>query len=219
MSWQGTSVPTCSVASRTHFDQELACRHSEVRPVVRGSGRRITFTSRCQWQRAVSPFCQPGKFGPAAHACTTEKKKKEAEEEEEEEPIARLKQREKLRSKGKLFTKRNSCNPKVTVTDESSKEGLRWPVWTGGSRSFAVFEQWKGEFIGDGTKTINFGESYMHRLLKQGVPDRLIMATSGNKSFESTKIDSRRTPSTTVDGCLAGRRPLCGRQKKKLAIA
>ena len=40
------------------------------------------------------------------------------------------------------------------------------------------------------------------------------MATSGNKSFESTKIDSRRTPSTTVDGCLAGRWPLCGRQKK-----
>ena len=63
-----------------------------------------------------------------------------------------------------------------------------------------------------------FGESDMHRLSKQGVPDSLIMATSGNKSFESTKIDSRRTPSTTVDGCLAGRRPLCGRQKK-LAIA
>ena len=60
-----------------------------------------------------------------------------------------------------------------------------------------------------------FNESDMHRLSKQGVPDRLIMATSGNKSFESTKIDRRRTPSTTVDGCLPGRRPLCGRQKKK----
>ena len=48
-----------------------------------------------------------------------------------------------------------------------------------------------------------FGESDMHRLSKQGVPDSLIMATSGNKSFESTKIGSRRTPSTTVDGCLA----------------
>ena len=33
------------------------------------------------------------------------------------------------------------------------------------------------------------------------------MATSSNKSFESAEIDSRRTPSTTVDGCLAGRRP------------
>ena len=40
------------------------------------------------------------------------------------------------------------------------------------------------------------------------------MATSGNKSFESTKIDSGRTSSITVDGCLAGRRPLCGRKKK-----
>ena len=129
-----------------YIDQKLACRYSEVRPVVRGSGRRITFTSRCQWQRAVSLFCQPGKFNPAAHACTTEKEKKE-----EEEPIAKLKQREKLRSKGKSCTKTNSCNPKVTVTDESSKEGLRWPVWTGGSRSFAVFEQRKGEFIGNGT--------------------------------------------------------------------
>ena len=61
-----------------------------------------------------------------------------------------------------------------------------------------------------------FNESDMHRLSKQGVPDRLIMATSGNKSFESTKIDRRRTPSTTVDGCLPGRRPLCGRQKNNL---
>ena len=40
------------------------------------------------------------------------------------------------------------------------------------------------------------------------------MATSGNTSFESTKIDSRRTPSTTVGGCLDGRRPPRGRQKK-----
>ena len=42
------------------------------------------------------------------------------------------------------------------------------------------------------------------------------MATSGNKSFESMKINSGRTPSTTVDGCLAGRRPLCRRQKKTI---
>ena len=33
--------------------------------------------------------------------------------------------------------------------------------------------------------------------------------------FESTRIDSRRAPSNNVDGCLAGRRPLFGRQKKK----
>ena len=33
----------------------------------------------------------------------------------------------KVRSKGKSCTKTNSCNPKVTMTDESSKEGLRWP--------------------------------------------------------------------------------------------
>ena len=134
-----TFVPTCSVTSRIHFDQELACRHSEVRPVVRGSGRRITFTSRCQWQRAVSLFVGPA--NSARHHMHARQKKKK----KEEEPIARLKQREKLRSKGKSCTKTNSCNPKVTVTD------LRWPVWTRGSRSFAVFEQWKGEFIGDGT--------------------------------------------------------------------
>ena len=88
-------------------------------------------------------------FSPARQirpgsTCMHDRRKKKKKE-EEEEPIARLKQREKLRSKGKSCTKTNSCNPKVTVTD------LRWPVWTGGSRSFAVFKQWKGEFIGDGT--------------------------------------------------------------------
>ena len=64
-----------------------------------------------------------------------------------------------------------------------------------------------------------FSESDMHQLSKQGVPDRFIMATSGKKSFESTKIDSVRTSSTTVDGCLAGQRPLCGHQKKKKKLA
>ena len=142
-----TEIPTCSVTSRIHFDQELACRHSEVRPVVRGSGRRITFTSRCQWRRAVSLFCRPGKFGPVAHACTREKKRRRRTDREAEAE-------RKVLSKGKSCKKTNSCNPKVTMTDESSKEGLRWPVWIGGSRSFAVFEQWKGEFIGDGTNTI-----------------------------------------------------------------
>ena len=130
--------PTCSVTSRIHFDQELACRHSEVRPVVRGSGRRITFTSRCQWRRAVSLFCRPGKFGPVAHACTREKRRRRRTDREAEAE-------RKVRSKGKSCTKTNSCNPKVTMTNESSKEGLRWPVWTGGSRSFAVFEQWRRE--------------------------------------------------------------------------
>ena len=50
-------------------------------------------------------------------------------EEKEEEPIARLKQREKLRSKRRSCTKTNSCNPKLTVTDKSSKEGLIRPVF------------------------------------------------------------------------------------------
>ena len=61
-----------------------------------------------------------------------------------------------------------------------------------------------------------FGESDMHQLSKQGVPDRFIMATSGNKSFESTKINCERTPSTTVDGSLTGRRPYTLRTSKKL---
>ena len=206
----GSSVPTWSVTSRIHFDQEFACRHSEVRPVVRGSGRRITFTSRCQWQRAVSLFCRPGKFSPAAHTCTTDKKKKK-----EEEPIARLKQREKLRSKGKSCTKTNSCNPKVTVTDESSKAGraemtsLDWRL-----AKLCSLRAVEGRVHRRRYKP--FGESDMHRLSKQGVPDRLIMATSGNTSFESTKIDSRRTPSTTVDGCLAGRRPPLRTSRKNL---
>ena len=71
--------PTCSVTSCIHFHQELACRHSEVRPVVCGSGRHITFTSRCQWQRAVSLFCRPGKFESARyhmHARQKEKRKR-----------------------------------------------------------------------------------------------------------------------------------------------
>ena len=128
-------------------------RHSEVRPVVRGSGRRITFTSRCQWWRAVSLFCRPGKFGPVAHACTREKKK------EEEEPIARLKQREKSVPKENHARKQTAATPKWPwpmnrVRKGWDGQGLRWAVWTGGSRSFAVFEQWKREFIGDGTNTI-----------------------------------------------------------------
>ena len=119
-------------------------------------------TACCPWQRAPYhvylplpmaagsiTFLSARQIRPSSTCMHDRKKKKE--EEEEEEPIAGLKQGEKLRSKGKSCTKTNSCNPKVTVTDESSKEGLRWPVWTGGSRSFAVFEQWKGEFIGDGT--------------------------------------------------------------------
>ena len=139
-----------------------------------------------------------------------ERKKKELRRRTDREAEAER----KVRSKGKSCTKTNSCNPKVTMTDESSKEGLRWPVWTGGSRSFAVFEQYSGRESSSATVQTPFGESDMHRLSKQGVPDRLIMATPGNKSFESTKIDSRRTPSTIVGGCLAGRRPLFGRQKE-----
>ena len=39
--------------------------------------------------------------------------------------IPSTKQREKLRSKGKSCTKTNSCNPKVNVTEKSSKEGFK----------------------------------------------------------------------------------------------
>ena len=58
-------------------------------------------------------------------------------------------------------------------------------------------------------------ESDMHQLSNQGVPHRFIMTTSGNNSFESTKIGSGRTPSTTVVGSFVVRRRLCRRQKKK----
>ena len=67
------SVPTCSVTSRIHFDRQLACRHSEVRP-------------RCPWQRALYHvyLSLPMAAGSItflsarlAHACTTGKKKKE----------------------------------------------------------------------------------------------------------------------------------------------
>ena len=58
-----SSIPTCSVTSRIHFDQELTCRHSKVWSVVPGSGRRITFTSRCQ----CSP---PYKSEKLAKSCT-----------------------------------------------------------------------------------------------------------------------------------------------------
>ena len=117
----GPSVPTCSVTSRIHFDQELACRHSEVRPVVRGSGRHV-YLPLLMAAGSIT-FLSARQIWPGSTYMHDRKKK-------EEEPIARLKQREKLRSKGKSCTKTNSCNPKVSVTDEPSKEGLRWPVWT-----------------------------------------------------------------------------------------
>ena len=41
------------------------------------------------------------------------------------------------------------------------------------------------------------------------------MATSGNKSFDLSKIDSKQTPSTIVDGCLAGQRTRADKKKKK----
>ena len=173
--------------------------HSEVRPVVRG------FTSHCQWQRAVSLFLSARQL---AHACTTERKKKK-------EPIARLKQREKLRSKGKSCTNTNSCNPKVNVTDKSSKEGSKRPVSSTYWRLAKLCSLRAVEGRVCRRLYTPFGESNMHQFSKQGVPERFIMATSGNKSFESTKIDSGRPSNTTVDGCLAGRRLLCGRQKKK----
>ena len=137
-----------------HFDQELLCRHSEVRPVVRGSGRRIRFTSLCQWQRAVSLF-----VGPAAGTCMHDRKKKKEEEREAEAERKSPFQR-------KTCTKTNSCNPKVTVTDKSSKERLRWPVSsTGCSPNSAVFEYLNGELVDDGTKLYIFGK-LKHRALE-----------------------------------------------------
>ena len=89
---------------------------SRLPPVANGSGQYHFFV------------------GPAAGTCMHDRKKKKKKN-------ARLKQREKVRSKGKSCTKTNSCNPKVTVTDKSSKEGLRWPVSsTGGPQNLAVFE-------------------------------------------------------------------------------
>ena len=203
------SVPTCSVTSRIHFDQELACRHSKYGPLSVAAGAVSRLPPVANGSGQYHFF-----VGPAAGTCMHDRKN--TKERKKEEPITRLKQREKLRSKGKSCTKTNSCNPKVTVTDKSSKEGLRRPVSsTGGSQSFSVFEPLKGESgVGDGTNhsvkvtCISFRN-------RAGVPDRFIVATSGNKSFESTKIDSGQTPSTTEDGCLAGRRPLRGGQKKK----
>ena len=108
----------------------------------------------------------------------------------------------------------------VTMTDKSSKEGLKWPVSsTGGSRNLVRGSPRVVEGRVRRRRYKPFGESDMHQLSKQGVPDRFIMATSGNKSFESTKIDCGRTPSTTVDGCLAGRRPYTLRTSKKTSIA
>ena len=196
-------VPTCSVMSRIHFDKELACRHSEVRPVVRGRGRRITFTSRSQWQRAVSLFCRPSSW----HIHTRQKKRKKRN--------ARLKQREKVCSKGKSCTKTNSCNQ------------WPWPInrvrksWDGQFRVMEAHETSQSlSSWGERSSTMvqPFGESDMHQLLKQRVPNWFIMATSGNKSFESTKIDCGRTPTATVDGCLAGRRPYTLRTSKTKLI-
>ena len=100
---QVSHVPTCSVTSRTHFDRELACRHSQVRPVACGSGRRITFTSRCQWQRAVSLF-----VGPAG--------KSMAEKEHLERNFVAKRN----------HTRKIQLQPEVTMTaDQQSEEKLR----------------------------------------------------------------------------------------------
>ena len=107
-------VPTCSVTSRIHFDRQLACRHSQVRPVACGSGRLITFTSRCQWQRAVS-FCRPGSWH--MHARQERKKKRRTDREAEAERNAPL-QRKIMHENKQLQLQ----SDRESVTDKSSKE-------------------------------------------------------------------------------------------------
>ena len=70
----GRDFPTFSVTTRIYFDQELASMYSEVQPVVRGKGAVSLFTSRGQWQRAVSLFCGPGSWH--MHVRQKEKEKK-----------------------------------------------------------------------------------------------------------------------------------------------
>ena len=199
-------VPTCSVTSRIHFDVELACRHSEVRPVVRGSGRSSTFTSRCQWQRAVSLFLSARHL---AHVYTTEKKRRRTRGWSREK---------KSVPKENHAQKQNSCNPKVTVTDKSSEEGLRWPVSnTGGSRNLAVFEQLKGEFVDDGTNHSVKATciSFRNRAFSTGSLWRHQATSPSNSNRrKSTAGDLPAPPWTAV--LLDDDHTLCGRQKKKL---
>ena len=131
---------------------------------------------------------------------------------EEEEPNARLKQREKSVPKENHARKQTAATQKRPWPMNPVRKG--WDGQFGLEAREALQSSSSGRESSSATVQTPCGESDMHRLSKQGVPGRLIMTTSGNKSFESTKIDSRRTPSTIVSGCLAGRRPLCGRQKE-----
>ena len=81
----------------------------------------------------------------------------------------------KLRSKGKSCTKTNSCNPKVTVTDELSKEGPRKCEMASLERRLAKLCSLRAvEERVHRRRYKAFCESDMHRLSKQGIPDKLI---------------------------------------------
>ena len=179
-------------------------------------------TARCPWQRAPYhvylplpmaagsiTFLSARQIRPGS-TCIHERKKKK--EEEEEEPIARLKQREKSVPKENHARKQRAATQMWPWPMNRVRKG--WDGQFGLEAREALQSSSSGRESSSATVQTPFGESDMHRLSKQGVPDRLIMTTSSNKSFESTKIDSRRTLSTIVGGCLAGRRPLFGRQKE-----
>ena len=182
------------------------------------SGTRVQAfrsTACCPWQRAPYHvyFPLPMAAGSItflsarlAHECMAERRKRRRTN-------RGLKLGEKLCSKGKSCTKTNSCDPKVTVTDGSSEEGLKRPVWsTGGPRSFAVFEQSKGEF----SVTVHTIRRKRHAsACKTGRSRQVQHGDIRQQVLRIDKdIDSGRIPSTTVHGCLAGRRPLCGHTKK-----
>ena len=65
----------------------------------------------------------------------------------------RLKQREKLRCKGKSSTKLNSCNPKVTMTDQKSEEG--WEGQFGTRETLQSSSSWR-ERLSAAVETILF---------------------------------------------------------------
>ena len=114
-------------------------------------------TAHSPWQRALYhdylplpmaagsiTFCPPGWH---MHARQKEKRRTRTDCEAEAERKTPVVPKENHGRKQTAATK------KVTVTDKSSKEfeGLKRPVSSTGSlRSFAVFEQLKGEFVGDG---------------------------------------------------------------------
>ena len=86
--------------------------------------------------------------GLAAGTCMYDRKKKKRRTDNEAE---RGREKNSIPN-GKSCLKTNSCTKKWPWPTKLSKEGLRRPVWSSaGSRSLAVFEQLRVEFVGDGT--------------------------------------------------------------------